>query len=372
MQTNKQLASRPTAELFCISDFRHKQGTFAGQYGRAAGEQKRKSNSVQEEPLHFPQDIDSSQLDEDIFGSSEALLPALVYALGAAATDCPVLITGEIGTGTELVARAIHKLSHRSRRAFLRVNCATISPQLIDPELFGRQRGSRSQATQPRPGHFQLAEEGTIVLEGVEDLSAEAQLALLRILQEIDAERASVDHSIRSNVRLIAVANHDLRAAVVAGTFRSDLFHLLNVLPIKVLPLRERKEDIPVLARYFLTRYAGRAGKKLPGLTPPDMDLLKSYPWPSNIRELQCVMERFVDLCEAERLSIDAKLIPGESRISIQPISGVLIPNQRNLLEVALMEMIAAWSEELDYAQPWFSEEPDLTENTEPVYTGSN
>jgi DNA-binding NtrC family response regulator len=158
----------------------------------------------------------------------------------------------------------------------------------------------------------------------------------------------------------------------VAGTFRSDLFRLLNVLPIKVLPLRERKEDIPVLARYFLTRYAGRAGKRLPSLTPPDMDLLKSYPWPSNIRELQCVMERFVDLCEAERFSIDAKLIPGESRISIQPISGVLIPNQRKLLEVALMETIAVWSDDLDYVQPWFSEEPDITENTEPVYTGSN
>jgi DNA-binding NtrC family response regulator len=343
-QTKKQLASHPTAELFCISHFRHKQATVAGQYGPAAGEEKPEANYVQQEPPHFPQDIDSSQLDQDIFGSSEALLPALVHVPAATATDCTVLITGEIGTGTELVARAIHKLSHHSPRAFLRVGCEAIPPQLIAPELFGRQIGSWSQATQPRPGHFQLAEGRTIVLEGIEDLSAMAQLALLRILQEIEAERASVDHSIRSNVRLIAVANHDLRTAVFAGTFRSDLFHLLNVLPIKVLPLRERKKDIPVLAQYFLTRYAVRAGKKLPSLTPPDMDLLKSYPWPCNILELQCVMERFVDLYEAERLSTDAKLIPGE------PISGVLISNQRKLLEVALMEMIAGWSDDSDYA----------------------
>ncbi len=245
MQTNKQLASRPTAELFCISDFRHKQGTFAGQYGRAASEQKRKSNSVQEEPLHFPQDIDSSQLDEDIFGSSEALLPALVYAPGAAATDCTVLITGEIGTGTELVAGAIHKLSHRSPRAFLRVNCAAIPPQLISPELFGRQRGSQSQATQPRPGHFQLAEEGTIVLEGVEDLSEEAQLALLRILQEIEAEGASVDHSIRSNVRLIAVANHDLRAALWPGPFAATSFTCSTYSPSRFFPCVSGKKISP-------------------------------------------------------------------------------------------------------------------------------
>jgi formate hydrogenlyase transcriptional activator len=349
-QTKRQLASHPTAELFYTRDFRHRQETVGEQYGRAASEQKRESNCVQEEPPHFPQDIDSSQLDEDIFGCSEALLPALVHVPAAAATDCTVLINGEVGTGTESVARAIHKLSRRSPRAFLRVDCEAIPPLLITPELFGRQRGSGSQATQPRPGHFQLAEGGTIVLEGIEDLSAKAQLALLRILQEIEAARASVGHSVRSNVRLIAVANHDLRAAVLAGAFRSDLFHLLNILPIKVLPLRERKKDIPVLAQHFLTRYARRAGKKLPRLTPPDMDLLKSYPWPSNILELRCVMERFVDLCEAERLSIDAKLIPREFRISIQPTSGVLIPNQRKLLEVALMEMIAGWSDELDYA----------------------
>ena len=176
MQTNEQLACRHGAGLFCISDFRHRQGNLARRCGRATSEQKRKSNNVREEPLSFQQDI-GSQLDEDIFGSSEALLPALVCVPHVAATDCTVLITGETGTGTELVARAIHRLSYRSPRAFVRVNCAAIPPERIASELLGRQKDSRSQATQPRPGRFQLAEGGTIFLEGIADLSAQAQLS---------------------------------------------------------------------------------------------------------------------------------------------------------------------------------------------------
>ena len=344
LQANKQLECRHTAELFCISDFWHKQGNVAGRSGRATGAQKRNSNNVREEPLHLQQYIDSSQLDEDIFGSSEALLPALVYVPNLAATDCTVLITGETGTGTELVARAIHRLSYRSPRAFVRVNCAAIPPERISSELLGRQKGSRSQATQLRPGRFQLAEGGTILLEGLGNLSAEAQLALLRVLQEIDSQPTGCDDSIRSDVRLIATTHRDLRAAVADGTFRSDLFDRLNGFPIKIPPLRERKEDIPMLARYFLTRYAGRAGRKLPSLTRPAMDLLKSYPWPGNMRELQRVMERFVSLCEAESFSVAAKCIPRESisaRTSVRSVSGELVPDEKELLEAALMEMLA-------------------------------
>ena len=318
MQTNRQLKSRHTAELFCISDFRHKQGNGAERSRRATYAQKPSSNNVREEPLHLPQSIDSSQLDEDIFGSTEVLLPALVHVPSAAATDCTVLITGESGTGTELVARAIHRLSHRSPQAFLRVNCAAIPPQRMVSELLGLQKGSRSQATQPRPGHFQLAEGGTIFLEALGNLSAEAQLALLRVLQEIESQPTGCDDSIRSDMRLIAATNRDLRAAVADGTFRSDLFDRLNGIPIKVPPLRERKEDIPMLARYFLSRYAGRAGKRLPSLTRPAMDLLRSYPWPGNMRELQRVMERYVS----------------------QLVSGGLIPNDKEFLEFALMEMV--------------------------------
>ena len=341
MQTNDQLARRHGAGLFCISDFRHRQGNLARRCGRATSEQKRKSNSVREEPLSFQQDI-GSQLDEDIFSSSEALLPALVYVPRVAATDCTVLITGEMGTGTELVARAIHRLSHRSPQAFVRVNCAAIPPERIASELLGRQKDSRSQATQPRPGRFQLAEGGTIFLEGIADLSAQAQLSLLRVLQEIESEPTA-------DVRLIAATDRDLLAATANGTFRSDLFDRLSGIPIKLPPLRERKEDIPMLVRYFLTRHAGRAGKKLPSLTRPAMDLLQSYPWPGNMRELQRVMERFVSLCEAESFSVAAKCIPRESisaRTSVRSVSGELVPNEKEFLELedaedALMEMLA-------------------------------
>jgi len=263
--------------------------------------------------LHLQRYIDSSELDEDIFGSSEALLPALVYVPRIAATDCSVLITGEIGTGTELVARAIHRLSHRSSQAFVRVNCAAIPPQLIASEQFGRQKGSWSRATQPRPHRFQLAKGGTIFLEGLGDLSAEAQFALLRVLQEIESQPTGCDDSIRSDVRLIAITNCDLSAATTNGTFRRDLFDRLSGISIKIPPLRERKEDIPMLTRYFLTRYAGRAGKKIPSLTGPAMDLLQSYPWPGNLRELQMVMERFVSFSEAESFSVAAKGVSWEA-----------------------------------------------------------
>jgi len=343
MQMNEQLACRHGVRLFCISDFRHIQGNSARRCIRATSEQQWKSNSVPEESLPFQQDIDSSQLDEDIFGSSEALLPALAYVPQVAATDYTVLITGEIGTGTELVARAIHRLSHRSPRAFIRVNCASIPPEQMALELLGPQQGSRFQATQPRPGRFHLGEGGTIFLEGIADLSAEAQLILLRVLQEIESGPAGGDHSIRSRVRLIAATDRDLPVATANGTFRRDLFDRLNEISIKVPPLRERKGDIPMLARYFLTRYAVRARKKLPSLTRPAMDMLQSYPWPGNMRELQRVMERFVSLCETESFSVAAKGIPQESisaHTSVRSVSAELVPNEKEFLEDELMECL--------------------------------
>jgi transcriptional regulator with GAF, ATPase, and Fis domain len=344
LQANNQLECRHTADLFCISDFWPKQRSVAGLLGRVTGTQKWNS-TLREEPLHSQQSIDSSQLDEDIFGSSEMLLPALVHVPNLAASDCTVLITGETGTGAELLAKAIHSLSRRSLLAFVRVNCAAIPPQLIGSEPFaGRQKGSGSQATQPRPDRFQPAKGGTILLEGLGDLSAEAQLALLRVLQELESQPTGCDDSIRSDVRLIATTNRDLRAAVADGTFRSDLFDRLNGFPIKIPPLRERKQDIAVLARYFLNRYARRADKTLPSLTKSAMDLLQSYPWPGNVRELQRVMERFASLCEAESVSVGGKCIPRESisaRTSVRPASGELVPSEKELLEDALMKMLA-------------------------------
>jgi formate hydrogenlyase transcriptional activator len=292
--------------------------------------------------LPLQQDIDSWQLDEDIFGSSEALLPALVHVPHLAATDCTVLITGETGTGTELVARAIHRLSYRSSRAFVRVNCAAIPPQLIASEQLG-QKDSWFQVTQPRPDLFQRAKGGTILLEGLADLSAEAQIALMRFLQEIESQPTSCDDPTRSHVRLIATTNRDLRAAAADGRFRSDLFDRLNGFPIKIPPLRERKEDIPMLAGYFLNRYARRADKTFPSLTKSTIDLLQSYPWPGNMREIQRVMERFVSLYEAESISMAPKSTPRESisaRTSVQSVSGKVVPSVKELLEDALIEML--------------------------------
>lgn len=337
MHTDTQLECRHTAKLVCISDFRHKQGDAAARSSIATGAQDRNSNNFREEPTHLQHPIDSSQLDEELFGSSEMLLPALVNVPNLAATDCTVLITGEAGTGTELVAKAIHRLSYRSPRAFVRVNCATVPPQLIASEQFGRQKGSWSQATQPRPDRFQLAKGGTIFLEGLGNLSAKAQFALLQFLQEIESQFTD-DDSTQSNVRLIAATNRDLQAAVADGTFRSDLFDRLNGFPIKVPSLRERTEDIPMLAGYFLSRYARRAGKSLPGLSGPALHLLRSHPWQGNMRELQRVMERFVNLCETETLLTVEKSI--SARTFVRPVFRELRPSGKEFIEDRLMECL--------------------------------
>jgi formate hydrogenlyase transcriptional activator len=243
-----------------------------------------------------------------------------------------------------LVARAIHKLSHRSPRAFVRVNCATIPPPLIVSELFGQQKSSRSLETQSRPGCFQLAEGGTIFLDGIGELSPEAQHALLQVLQEMESDSTGGDHSSRVNVRLIAGTNRDLGTATEEGSFRGDLFCRLNTFPIELPPLRESKEDIPALAQCLANHYAAASGKKTSSLSNQAMALLQSYPWPGNIRELQCVMERFVSLWEEKILSVDAKWIPWESifaRTSALSICEGLVPNENELLEAALLEMVA-------------------------------
>lgn len=342
MYTNERVDCRLPAGLFCIGDFRQKQGSFARREGKSMDEQKANSKTVRVEPLQF-QPSNSLHLDDDIFSSSEALLPALAHVPQIAAADRTVLITGEAGTGTELVARAIHRLSHRSSKAFVRVNCAEVSPHLLASRL-GLQKRSLSPATQPRPGRFNPANGGTIFLEGIGELSPEAQLTLLRILQAIEGEPADGEHSNRLDVRVIAATDRDLQAATADGTFLSDLFDRLNGIQIKVPALRERKEDIPILARYFLTRHAGRTGKTLPNLTRAAMDLLKSYSWPHNMRELQSVMELVVVLCEAEDLSADAKWMPGETipaRTFARSIPDDPPLSGQELLGAALAQMLA-------------------------------
>ncbi|MGC2764752.1 MAG: sigma-54 dependent transcriptional regulator [Candidatus Acidiferrum sp.] len=258
-------------------------------------------------------EIDKGLMCDEIVGSSAALQKVLSLVSKVAPTDATILVTGETGTGKELVARAIHRRSLRSSRAFLSVNCAAIPRDLIASELFGHEKGSFTGALQRRLGRFELAEGGTIFLDEVGELPAETQIALLRVLQEHEFERVGGTRSIQTNVRVVAATNRNLQEAIAAGTFRSDLFYRLNVFPIEIAPLRERREDIPVLVEYFIDRYARKAGKNIRGINKRSLELLQSYPWPGNIRELQNVIERSVIMCETENFSVD------ESWLSRQP-----------------------------------------------------
>ena len=278
---------------------------------------------------------------EEIVGASPALQAVLATVVKVAPTDSTVLITGETGTGKELIARAIHKRSPRSSRAFVSVNCAAIPQDLIASELFGHEKGAFTGALQRRLGRFELAEGGTIFLDEVGDLPAETQVALLRVLQEREFERVGGNQAIRAEVRVIAATNRDLQTAVAAGTFRSDLFYRLNVFPILVPPLRERKEDIPILVEYFIDRYASKAGKRIRGITKNTLDLLQSYPWPGNIRELQNVIERSVVICETESLSVDERWLSRDSvpaQPTNQPLAKRPTTEEKLIIEAALAE----------------------------------
>ena len=242
---------------------------------------------------------------EGIVGSSEPLLRTLQLVRTVAPTDSTVLIEGETGTGKELIARAIHRRSDRSSRAFVSVNCAAIPRELIASELFGHEKGALTGAIQRRLGRFELANGGTLFLDEVGELPAETQIALLRVLQEHEFERVGGTRPIRADVRVIAATNRDLQAAINDGSFRSDLYYRLNVFPIEIPPLRERKEDIPLLVECFVDRYARKASKHITTVEKKTLEVLQSYPWPGNIRELQNVIERSVIMCDTTKFSVD-------------------------------------------------------------------
>src|SRR5437868_1587745 len=230
-----------------------------------------------------------SSMLEEIVGSSESLHKVLAQVSRVAPTDSTVLIQGETGTGKELIARAIHNRSKRSNRAFIRVNCATISPSLIASELFGHEKGSFTGALQRRLGRFESADGGTIFLDEVGEVPPETQVALLRVLQEREFERVGGNQTVRVDVRVLAATNRDLGASVADGTFRRDLFYRLNVFPIQLPVLRDRMDDIPLLVEYLVDRYAKKAGKKIRNVSKDTLSLFRSYDWPGNIRELQNV-----------------------------------------------------------------------------------
>jgi transcriptional regulator with GAF, ATPase, and Fis domain len=279
---------------------------------------------------------------EEIVGSSSALQTVLSNIVKVAPTDSTVLITGETGTGKELIARAIHKHSQRSRQAFISVNCASIPSALIASELFGHEKGAFTGAVQRRHGRFELAHSGTIFLDEVGDLPPEAQVSLLRVLQERQFERVGGNQVLTTDVRVIAATNREMAVAIAAGAFRSDLFYRLNVFPIEVPPLRKRKEDIPMLVEYFVKRYAEKAGKQIHKIDANALELCQSYSWPGNIRELQNIVERSVILCSGDIFWIDAAWLasrePASDELASIPLPSTLQNQEREIIEAALAE----------------------------------
>jgi DNA-binding NtrC family response regulator/PAS domain-containing protein len=308
---------------------------------KAFEEIKLLKDRLHDENLVLREQIDQAFLFEEIVGSSPALQTVLSSIVKVAPTDSTVLITGETGTGKELIARAIHKHSHRSGEAFISVNCASIPSSLIASELFGHEKGAFTGAMQRRQGRFELAHSGTIFLDEVGELPAETQIALLRVLQERQFERVGGTRVLPTDVRVIAATNRDLTAAIGGGTFRADLFYRLNVFPIEVPPLRKRKEDIPMLVEYFVKRYAEKAGKHIRKIDMNTLQMCQSYPWPGNIRELQNIIERSVILSNGDTLSIEHAWLASPQQVRQElpsPLPDTLQDQERKMIEAALAE----------------------------------
>jgi PAS domain S-box-containing protein len=329
--------------LYRYNPSRDERGQIARWYvtGTDIEDRKQAEDGLRQENVALREEIDKASMFEEIVGTSPALKNVLSRISKVAPRDSTVLITGETGTGKELVARAIHRRSDRASRAFVSVNCAAIPRDLIASELFGHEKGAFTGATQQRLGRFELANGGTIFLDEVGELPAETQIALLRVLQEQEFERVGGTRRICVDVRVIAATNRDLQAAISAGSFRSDLFYRLNVFPIEIPSLRERREDIPLLVEYFIDRYARKAGKNIKRVNKKTLELLHSYPWPGNIRELQNVIERSVILCETETFSIDESWLPKQPSLTPKnqrELPRKLLAQEKDMIEAALKE----------------------------------
>lgn len=304
-------------------------------------DRKQAEDRMRNEAIALREQIDREWMFEEIVGSSEALRKVLHQVAKVAPSDSTVLILGDTGTGKELMARAIHKRSSRADRAFIAVNCAAIPPSLIASELFGHEKGAFTGATQRRLGRFESANGGTIFLDEIGDLPADIQIALLRVLQEREIERIGASKPIPVDLRILAATHRDLTALAAEGRFRQDLLYRLNVVPIKMPSLRERKDDIPLLAEYFIGRFGNRVGKKFRTIDKKTLELFKDYSWPGNIRELQNVIERAVILSEGDSISIDEAWLTWESPQVHDPriaLHDVLDQQEREMIEFALAE----------------------------------
>src|SRR5467141_291258 len=332
--------------LIRYKPFHDEQGQLVRWYatGTDIDDRKRTEDRVRNENIALREDIVRSSMFEEIVGSSAPLRRVLAQVEKVAPTVSTVLILGETGTGKELIARAIHSRSKRSGRAFIRVNCAAIPPPLVASELFGHERGAFTGALQRRLGRFESADGGTLFLDEVGELPPEAQVALLRVLQDREIERLGNSHSIPVDVRVVAATNRDLEDAVAAGTFRQDLFYRLNFFPINVPSLRERAEDIPLLVEYLIERYATKAGKRIRKISRSALTLFQAYEWPGNIRELQNVIERAVILCDGDTFSVDETWLTRHPKAAAGPsISvGTSLPQQQHLQSETERQMIEA------------------------------
>jgi formate hydrogenlyase transcriptional activator len=305
-------------------------------------DRKQAEERLQRENVALREEIDKASMFEEIVGTSPALQTVLSLISKVAPTDSTVLLTGETGTGKELVARAIHRRSPRASRPFVSVNCAAIPRDLIASELFGHEKGAFTGALQRRIGRFELAEGGTIFLDEVGELLPDTQVALLRVLQEREFERVGGSQTVRLDVRVIAATNRNLMTAVATGAFREDLYYRLSVFPLEMPPLRARRADIRLLVEYFIDRYARKAGKTFRSVDKRTLELLQSYPWPGNIRELQNVIERSVILGETEIFTVDESWLsqrPHDNRSGDQPfLTDKVAAAEREIIEAALRE----------------------------------
>jgi formate hydrogenlyase transcriptional activator len=304
-------------------------------------ERKRAEQRLQHENAALREEISQSLMFGHIVGSSESLKKVVSEAYRVAQADTTVLILGETGTGKELMARAIHKRSGRAARAFIAVNCAAIPSALIASELFGHEKGAFTGATQRRLGRFEAANGGTIFLDEVGDLPPDAQIALLRVLQEREIERVGSDKPIAVNVRVLAATHRDLSKLVSEGVFRRDLFYRLNVVPIRMPSLRERTADIPLLVEYFLDGFARKIGKKFKRIEKGTIEMLQAYNWPGNVRELQNMIERAVTLSDSDVFWVDEAWLKREPSETSDPglaLNGVLLAHEREAIETALAQ----------------------------------
>jgi len=272
---------------------------------------------LEDEQLHLGAEISAECCFEGIIGKSPAIQKVLEQVEIVAPTDSTVLLHGETGTGKELVAKAIHNLSSRRERDFVRMNCAAIPSGLLESELFGHEKGAFTGALMQRKGRFEVADGGSLFLDEIGDISLELQPKLLRAIQEQEFERLGSSKTIQVNVRLIAATHRDLRAMIRDEKFREDLFYRFNVFPIEIPPLRERREDIPLLVNYFVSRVSGRMGRQIKSIPRRAMEILTNCPWKGNIRELANFIERAVILSRGHELDIPVSELPTSSEISV-------------------------------------------------------